>query len=176
METNELPEDVKRKIMDYAKSMSHSGMYNGASKEGAEFGCRLGLQSCEEQLKAKDEEIANLKTVMIAAAEEIQAHWQAHCDAEGYGPANLMHRLEKGIPAQYGYTSGAFMRQKELVDGQLVRIDSLTKEVEGLKSFKAQNERMRLWFEERTGLKGDVVWEALEEKNEGYYTFECFWA
>jgi len=57
---------------------------------------------------AKNAEIANLKTVMIAAAEEIQAHWDAHCDAEGYGPANLMRRLEEGIPSQYGYTAGAF--------------------------------------------------------------------
>lgn len=64
---------------------------------------------------AKDVEIAalraendKLKTVMIAAAEEIQAHWNAHCDAEGYGPANLMRRLEEGIPSQYGYTAGAF--------------------------------------------------------------------
>lgn len=130
----------------------------GHYKKGIEDGYRLGLESCEgevaqlkeqvlqtsnswlksskrtgSQVKAKDEEIANLKTVMIAAAEEIQAHWQAHCDAEGYGPANLMHRLEKGIPAQYGYTAGAFMRQKELVDGQLVRIDSLTKENDRLR-------------------------------------------
>ena len=61
----------------------------------------------------KQKEIDNLKTCMIAAAEEIQAHWQAHCDKDGYGPANLMHRLEKGIPAQYGYTAGAFERLQE---------------------------------------------------------------
>lgn len=51
-----------------------------------------------------------LKTVMVAAAEEIAAHWDAHCDEEGYGPANLMHRLERGIPAQYGYKAGDFAR------------------------------------------------------------------
>lgn len=51
-----------------------------------------------------------LKTVMIAAAEEIQEHWDAHCDAEGYGPANLMHRLEEGIASEYGYTAGAFAK------------------------------------------------------------------
>lgn len=51
-----------------------------------------------------------LKTVMVAAAEEIQAHWSAHCDAEGYGPANLIRRLEEGIPSEYGYTAGAFER------------------------------------------------------------------
>jgi hypothetical protein len=53
-------------------------------------------------------ENAKLKTVMIAAAEEIQDHWDAHCDADGYGPANLMRRLEEGIPSQYGYTAGRF--------------------------------------------------------------------
>jgi hypothetical protein len=53
-------------------------------------------------------ENAALKTVMVAAAEEIHAHWQAHCDAEGYGPQNLMRRLEEGIPSEYGYTAGAF--------------------------------------------------------------------
>lgn len=168
METNELPEDVKSKIDESAKewARNHSSAPDKETPDwietdfrgGAEFGYRLGLESCEGevaqlkeqvlqtsnswlkssqekdgQLKAKDEEIANLKTVMIAAAEEIQAHWQAHCDAEGYGPANLMHRLEKGIPAQYGYTAGAFMMQQELVDGQLVRINSLTSENERLR-------------------------------------------
>ena len=54
----------------------------------------------------------NLRTVMIAAAEEIHAHWAAHCDAEGYGPVNLMHRLEEGIPSEYGYTAGAFAALK----------------------------------------------------------------
>ena len=53
-------------------------------------------------------ENAKLKTVMIAAAEEIKAHWDAHCDADGYGPLNLMRRLEEGIPSQYGYTAGRF--------------------------------------------------------------------
>lgn len=57
-------------------------------------------------------EAANLRTVMIAAAEEIAAHWDAHCDAEGYGPVNLLRRLEQGIPSEYGYTAGAFAKLK----------------------------------------------------------------
>ena len=81
-------------------------------------------------LTAKNEEIANIKSVIIAAAEEIQKHWQSHCDEDGYGPANLMRRLEKGIPSQYGYTAGAFMRQKELVDEQLTIITALRKRVD----------------------------------------------
>jgi hypothetical protein len=60
------------------------------------------------ELRRLHEENRKLKTVMVAAAEEIAKHWDAHCDAEGYGPANLMHRLEAGIPSEYGYTAGAF--------------------------------------------------------------------
>ena len=62
-----------------------------------------------ERLRA---EPAALKTVMIAAAEEIAAHWDAHCDAEGYGPQNLLRRLKAGIPSEYGYTAGAFAELK----------------------------------------------------------------
>ena len=63
------------------------------------------LAAERDALKADN---ANLRTVMVAAAEEIHAHWHAHCDSEGYGPANLMHRLEQGIPSEYGYTAGRF--------------------------------------------------------------------
>ena len=63
-------------------------------------------------LASRDAEVANLKSVMIAAAEEIHAHWDAHCDAEGYGPQNLMHRLEAGIPSEYAYKAGDFERMR----------------------------------------------------------------
>ena len=59
-------------------------------------------------IESQAAQIAALKTVMIAAAEEIASHWQAHCDAQGYGPQNLLRRLEEGIPSEYGYTAGAF--------------------------------------------------------------------
>jgi hypothetical protein len=58
---------------------------------------------------------ASLKTVMIAAAEEIHDHWEAHCDTKGYGPASLLRRLEEGIPSEYGYTAGAFSALKDRV-------------------------------------------------------------
>lgn len=60
-----------------------------------------------DEKQRKDNE--NLKSTMIAAAEEIMRCWPDHCDDDGYGPANLMHRLEKGIAANYpGYKFGAF--------------------------------------------------------------------
>ena len=58
----------------------------------------------------ESETIARLKSTMIAAAEELAAHWPAHCDSEGYGPVNLLRRLEEGIPAQYAYTAGDFAK------------------------------------------------------------------
>ena len=73
------------------------------------------------ELRRLHEENENLCSVMIAAAEEIAEHWDAHCDEEGYGPANLMHRLEKGIPAQYGYKAGDFA-ELQAVNSELLAI------------------------------------------------------
>lgn len=80
----------------------------------------------KKRIEELEKENANLKTVMIAAAEEIQEHWAAHCDEEGYGPTSLMRRLEQGIPAKYGYSSGAFKMQE-------MCIENLEKEIDGLK-------------------------------------------
>ena len=66
-------------------------------------------------LQERDAEIANLHTTMMAAAVEINEHWDAHCDAEGYGPCNLVRRLENGFPAQYGYDAKTVVR----MDAQL---------------------------------------------------------
>ena len=65
----------------------------------------------------KDAEIVNLHTVMMAAAVEITEHWDAHCDGEGYGPANLVRRLENGFPEQYGYDAQTLVRvEKQLAE------------------------------------------------------------
>lgn len=70
-----------------------------------------GASFAEKQIQ---EEITRLQTTMIAAAEEIQEHWKAHCDEDGYGPANLMHRLEKGVSSGYpGYNAGQFTKMEE---------------------------------------------------------------
>lgn len=62
------------------------------------------------KIKALEGEIANLHTVMMAAAVEITEHWDAHCDAEGYGCTNLVRRLENGYPEQYGYDANTMVR------------------------------------------------------------------
>lgn len=83
--------------------------------EAAEFGYFL-----------RDEEVEKLKTVMIAAAEEIQSHWDAHCDEDGYGPSSLLRRLENGIPVEYGYTAGNFEQLRQ----QLSEKEAIIKRLE----------------------------------------------
>jgi hypothetical protein len=72
-------------------------------------------------------EIADLHTTMMAAAVEIHEHWDAHCDAEGYGPANLMHRLERGIASQYGYDAKTLQRVEAERDQLRVELERLRK-------------------------------------------------
>jgi len=59
----------------------------------------LALQSEVTRLA---QENLRLRTVMLAAAEEIGDHWEAHCDEEGYGPQNLQRHLREGT----GYYPG----------------------------------------------------------------------
>lgn len=96
------------------------------------------IPEMESELAKLREENDNLKSVMIAAAEEIQAHWQAHCDENGYGPANLMHRLEKGIPAHYAYKAGNFERLREENEELTRLLDAAKKEI--IKYNKWENE------------------------------------
>lgn len=87
----------------------------------------------QQTISSLEQDNVNLKTVMIAAAEEIDAHWEAHCDSQGYGPSSLMNRLEKGIPSQYGYTAGGFKKQQEQIESLELK----------LKEAKEENERMK---------------------------------
>ena len=95
----------------------------------------------------------NLRTVMMAAAVEIQKHWDAHCDADGYGPANLMRRLEGGYPKQYGYNAETVVR----LEAENERL------TECLKKSNSQSEH----FEREWYLRGDEV-ERLRKDAERY--------
>ena len=80
---------------------------------------RLYRREAAAELRRLHAENDRLRTVMVAAAEEIDSHWEAHCDSEGYGPVNLMRRLEQGIAAEYGYTAGEFKRLRAQRDALL---------------------------------------------------------
>lgn len=53
-------------------------------------------------LDKMEKENAKLRSMCIAAAEEIETYWDAHCDDAGCGPINLVDRL-KGVTAPYLY-------------------------------------------------------------------------
>ncbi len=71
------------------------------------------------------EDNENLRTVMMAAAVEITEHWDAHCDKDGYGPANLVRRLENGYPSQYGYDAQTVVRLEKERDELLAENDKI---------------------------------------------------
>lgn len=124
----------------------------------------LGVAEGAARIERLEAEAEKLRSVMVAAAEEIQEHWEAHCDAEGYGPANLMRRLEEGIPAEYGYTAGAFAYSIE----RIKRLEAALRELVALKDLKAtigshdteaEDEYLRrkpaAWNAAREALKGE---------------------
>jgi len=100
----------------HVSAMTGEGLHAKSAIAGELAHRDMVIEAQAAEIEALRKQIANLKTVMIAAAEEIHAHWDAHCDAEGYGPQNLMRRLEECIPSEYGYTAGAFEALRAAID------------------------------------------------------------
>lgn len=74
------------------------------------------VQALVDRINELEGDNANYCTVMMAAAVEITEHWDAHCDSEGYGPANLVRRLENCYPSQYGYDSQTVVRMEKRIN------------------------------------------------------------
>lgn len=116
--TNKQPEGLIKRFESLLKGWDNHNPNN--KRFQAEYLVSILVSEFKMQIEPADgwkvysETIQKLKSTMIAAAEEIQAHWQAHCDAGGYGPSNLMHRLEKGIGSFYsGYSAGQFTKLEQ---------------------------------------------------------------
>lgn len=104
------------RLADYARGDE----YQRAAEDAVDL-----IRQQSERIAELEAERDNLHTTMLAAAVEIQAHWDAHCDAEGYGPSHLMHRLERGIALLYGYDAATLQRVE-------TERDQLREEVERL--------------------------------------------
>ena len=72
---------------------SHRGVMRDFARWVSEPGKVLALQ---EEVTRLLQENLRLRTVMLAAHEEITEHWEAHCDAEGFGPQSLVRHLKEG--------------------------------------------------------------------------------
>lgn len=140
----DIVERLMRLADGYAKHAEEDGLANFRTTDTKV--ARIFLQDAiNAEITRLRAEAEQLRSVMIAAAEEIQAHWPAHCDAEGYGPANLMRRLEEGIPSQYAYTAGDFER--------------LRAEAEALrKALQDVREALRLENDKVRGPICDTIW------------------
>ena len=102
--------------------------------------------------------ILKLELTMIAAAEEIQEHWQAHCDEDGYGPSNLMHRLENGIASNYdGYKFGQFSKLQE---------ENVNLKIDMMKSLTNLNNKLAE-YQEHLSSDVKVMWNEIYEKFAG---------
>ncbi len=84
------------------------------------------IEKIHAAVAARDADVANFRTVMMAAAVEITAH----CDKEGYGPANLVHRLERGYPEQYGYDAQTVVRMEQRVTALEAGLDQARRELQ----------------------------------------------
>ena len=71
------------------------------------------VEALQMEITRLAQENLRLRTVMMAASEEIGEHWEAHCDAEGFGPQNLMRHLREGT----GYYPGMIEKIKGGRDG-----------------------------------------------------------
>jgi hypothetical protein len=66
------------------------------------------VDALQEEVTRLAQENLRLRTVMMAAHEEISEHWESHCDDEGYGPQNLVRHLHDGT----GYYPGMLEKLK----------------------------------------------------------------
>jgi len=133
--------------------------------------CRLPLYDASFRARAREKvrgilsegtaslvaENERLKTVMVAAAEEISAHWDAHCDADGYGPVNLQRRLEQGIPSEYGYTAGRFRELTEEVDSLRTQLAEAQKDAQRWRTVEAHASAAQLRWNKSPNTPGSVT-------------------
>ena len=54
------------------------------------------VEALQVEITRLAQENLRLRTVMLAAHDEITERWEAHCDTEGYGPQSLVRHLRDG--------------------------------------------------------------------------------
>lgn len=147
--------DIALRLADLLERRGYATLTTGTRLVDREIAAELRrLHAENDELRsamvAAAEEINELRSVMVAAAEEIAAHWDAHCNEEGYGPSNLMHRLEEGIPSQYSYTAGAFADLQRQRSALLEALKDAAECIESWGSYASE------YFQDKHDLAGDI--------------------
>lgn len=93
---NEFAADALKKMLSQEEQISR--LQQLAAEKDAQMGMRACRQNrCVEFAKLQEEN-RRLRSMCKAAAAEISEAWEAHCDDDGYGPVNLLARLEGKLP------------------------------------------------------------------------------
>lgn len=72
------------------------------------------VEALQMEITRLAQENLRLRTVMMAASEEIGERWEAHCDEDGFGPQSLVRHLREGT----GYYPGMIEKIRRSRDGQ----------------------------------------------------------
>lgn len=99
--------------------------------------CQLRSQLALATERAEAAETANevMRSTMHAAAEEIEQHWDAHCDDEGFGPVNLHRRLKEGTSSGGCYP--AFCSSGKAFTEALAAAEADVKRIKQLAEYEA---------------------------------------
>jgi hypothetical protein len=71
------------------------------------------VQALQNEVTRLAQENLRLRTVMMAAHQEIVEHWESHCDDEGYAPQSLIRHLRDGTGYYPGYVEEISKRKEE---------------------------------------------------------------
>lgn len=112
--TNHLPKWVTQLTENDVKSLLESDkeIMRQFARWISEPGKVMALQ-CEVTRLAQEN--LRLRTVMLAAHDEIKEHWDSHCNNEG-GPVNLMNNLKHGSGFYPGYADQVSKSTNETSD------------------------------------------------------------
>jgi chromosome segregation ATPase len=147
------------------------------------------IASLESQLEERDNKIERLKTTLVAGAEFIKENWDKLCDEDGYGPQNLLLRMDGTLNSSgySGYSAGEFDRiNKELseakkeIDSQnqailahvsdkdslRARIEELSNDIEVLNTNLKESQERWLIAVHKGFEKKEELREALKETHE----------
>jgi hypothetical protein len=75
--------------------------------------CEQSLGTAHETIDSLREENERMKTTLVAGAELIKENWDKLCDEDGYGPQNLLLRMDGTLSTSgySGYSAGNFAKQ-----------------------------------------------------------------
>lgn len=143
------------------------------SQDETETFARCRQEGCEHvwntHVVPLQDENERLKTTLIAGAELIKENWEKLCDEEGYGPQNLLLRMDgtlntSGYP---GYSSGAFFNlesENKALREENLRLQNRGSSLENIAEMDRKTEyQYNQLYKEKEALRDQL--EACEQHN-----------